>query len=79
MEELLESDSDDNEDLHVSQVLSVRGNSWTISWFSNGWLFEVIMGDWEYLKVKVKADVMNLEVVGLDDPEVMNPTAWTHY
>ena len=37
------------------------------------------MGDWEYLKVKVKADVMNLEVVGLDDPEVMNPTAWTHY
>jgi len=75
VEELLESDSDDNEDLHVSQVLSVRGNSC----FSNGWLFEVIMGDWEYLKVKVKADVMNLEVVGLDDPEVMNPTAWTHY
>ena len=32
MEELLESDSDDNEDLHVSQVLSVRGNSC----FSNG-------------------------------------------
>ncbi len=31
-EELLESDSDDNEDLHVSQVLSVRGNSC----FSNG-------------------------------------------
>jgi len=27
VEELLESDSDDNEDLHVSQVLSVRGNS----------------------------------------------------